>query len=523
MLNGHSAKTHLLTYMHPTIEVTQSTLVKQALHSLLSYCRLNCLFLLLTPFILGAETIDPLVRVVDLNIGESRQITLHDDSLATVKLLKLNEKRDSVRNAVRRAQVTVQINEKTVDLISSTYNLPTTIGGIQIDCPVTKGYVQNSSKANAWGLVKDARLRLWPLASPWIRPNTFIYPVKQKWFANDTQMANVPCYVNACDIPSSKNVYYHYGLDFGGSEGVIEVVAATDGLIVSVANNVLEGYEDTPTKPRYDVIYILDDRGWWYRYSHLSMISTPVIPGKRVKMGQRIGLIGKEGGSGGWSHLHFDITCRQPSGLWGIQNAYAFAWQVYQQQCHPEIIAVARPHHLIYTGEEVQLDASKSWSKAGAPIEYNWTFSDGSKAQGSKVTRVYQRAGEYSEVVKVVDAKGNFAYDFAIVYVIDRKFPERIPPTLHANYYPTFGLQSGDEVEFKVRSFKTQHSKEVWDFGDGSAPVETQSDGNAQQHNPEGYASTRHRYKQAGDYIVMVKRSNKHGYEAVGHLHVHID
>jgi len=71
--------------------------------------------------------------------------------------------------------------------------------------------------------------------------------------------------------------------------------------------------------------------------SHLSMIATPIMSGKRVTMGQPIGLIGKEGGSGGWSHLHFGISSRQPSGQWGTQNGYAFIWQVYPARglhCH---------------------------------------------------------------------------------------------------------------------------------------------------------------------------------------------
>jgi murein DD-endopeptidase MepM/ murein hydrolase activator NlpD len=477
----------------------------------------------LAPSTLVAAKIEPLVCVVDLDVGETHQVTLHDGTKATVTLLELTEKRDSVRNAVRRAQVKVKVNGQRASLVSSTYHLPTVIGGVQIDCPVTKGYIQNSSKANAWGLVKDARLRLWPSGSPWIRPGTFIYPVKQKWFASDTQMANVPCYVNACDIPGQKSIYYHYGLDFGGSEGMVEVIAATDGLVVSVRDHVLEGHKDSPIAPRYDVVCILDDRGWYYRYSHLQMIATPVIPGKRVKMGQLIGLIGKEGGSGGWSHLHFDIKCRQPSGMWGTQNGYAFIWQVYQQQYSPEIIAVARPHHLVYTDEIVQLDASKSWTKTDKIVGYEWTFCDGTKAKGNTVERVYERAGEYSEIVKVTDSAGNFTYDFAVVYVIDRKHPERVPLAIHANYYPTFGLRTNDEVVFKVRSFGTQHGEEVWDFGDGSTTVKVRSDGNANQHDPEGYALTRHRYGKAGDYIVTVRRSDEHGYEAVGHLHVRIN
>ena len=477
----------------------------------------------LAPSTLIAAIIEPLVRAVDLDVGETHQVTLHDGTRATVTLLELTEKRDSVRNAVRRAQVKVKVNGQWASLVSSTYHLPTAIGGVQIDCPITKGYIQNSSKANAWGLVKDARLRLWPAGSPWIRPGTFIYPVKQKWFASDTQMANVPCYVNACDIPGQKSIYYHYGLDFGGSEGMVEVVAATDGLVVSVRDHVLDDHKDSPIAPRYDVVCVLDDRGWYYRYSHLQMIATPVILGKRVKMGQRIGLIGKEGGSGGWSHLHFDIKCRQPSGKWGTQNGYAFIWQAYQQQYSPEIIAVARPHHLVYTDEIVQLDASKSWAKTDKIVQYEWTFCDGTRAKGDTVKRVYKRAGQYSEIVKVTDSAGNFSYDFAVVYVIDRNHPERVPPAIHANYYPTFGLRANDEVMFKVRSFGTQHGEEVWDFGDRSTTVMVHSDGNANQHNPEGYAITRHRYRKAGDYIVTVRRSDEHGYEAVGHLHVRIN
>ncbi len=471
-----------------------------------------------------AARIEPLVRVIDLNVGQTRSVTLHDGNKATVKLLGLEEHRDSVRNAVRRAVVKVEVNDRVVELVSSTYNLPGSIAGVQIDCPVTKGYIANSSKANAWGLAKDARLRLWPADSPWIRPETFVYPVRQKWFANDTQMGNVPCYVNACDSPAQKGIYYHYGLDFGGSEEMVDVVAATDGLVVSVAGKVLPGHEeDTPIAERYDVVYLMDDRGWYYRYSHLSAIATPVILGKRVKMGSRIGQIGKEGGSGGWSHLHFDIKCRQPSGMWGTQDAYAFAWQAYQQQYRPDIIAVARPHHLVYTGEKVLLDATKSWTSADRIEEYEWTFCNGSEAPGPQIERSYDRAGQYSEIVRVTDSAGKAAYDFAIVCVIDKEHPDRVPPAIHANYYPTRDIKAGDKVTFKVRSFATQHGSEVWDFGDDSEKVEVKSDGNASQHNPDGYAVTSHRYEKPGDYIVTVRRSNDLGYEAIAHLHVRVE
>ncbi|MHC4226117.1 MAG: PKD domain-containing protein, partial [Planctomycetota bacterium] len=192
--------------------------------------------ILLESEVLGASAkprLEPLVRVVDLNLGESATVNLCDGLRATVKLLDLKETRDDIRNAVRRAVATVEVNSKTVSLVSSTYRLPTTIAGVQIDCPITKGYLKNSSKENAWGLEKDVRLRLWPAGSPLVKPGTFVYPVKQRWFATDTQMANVPCFVDGGEVPANKNIYYHYGLDFGGAEGLIDVVAATDGLVVS--------------------------------------------------------------------------------------------------------------------------------------------------------------------------------------------------------------------------------------------------------------------------------------------------
>ena len=309
-----------------------------------------------------AATRTPLVRTVDLDVGERQEVVLCDGSRATVQLLDLDEQRDSVRQAVRRAVATVDVNGQRIELVAAMYHLPVTIAGVRIDCAVTKGYTEDSSKKNIWGLVKDARLRLWPADSPLIEPDTFSYPAKAKWFSSDTQMANEPVFVDGGEVPGRRATYYHYGLDFGGVEGMVDVVAATDGLVVSAADKTLPGYEDTPVAPRYDVVYLVDDRGWYYRYSHLQTIEPGIVPGTKVTRGQKIGVLGKEGGSGGWSHLHFDIQSRQPSGLWGTQEAYGFVWEAYQREYQPRIVAVARPHQLVWTGEPATLDGSKSWS-----------------------------------------------------------------------------------------------------------------------------------------------------------------
>src|SRR5437867_3538057 len=178
-------------------------------------------------------------------------------------------------------------------------------------------------------------------------------------------------------------------------------------------------------------------------------------PGAEVSLGQKVGVLGKEGGSGGWSHLHYDITSRQPSGLWGIQEGYAFLWEAYQREFTPKLIAVARPHHLVFTGDKVVLDGSKSWSASGKITRHDWTFTDGTKAGGATVERSYAQSGEYSEILKITDERGEVDYDFAVVLVIDKSTPDRLPPTINPDFAPTMNIRAGEPVTFKVRSFRT--------------------------------------------------------------------
>lgn len=467
----------------------------------------------------GSKTLDGTLRAVDLCLGEAVEVTLADQSVAKVKLLKLEEKTDSISKAVREAKVLVEVNGEQKWLTSANYNLPQTVGGAQIDCAITRGYNANSG-SDAWGLEKDARLRLWPKDSPWIEPGTFAYPLKQRWFATSTQFSNEPTYVDGGDTPGRKKIYYHDDLDFGGCEGLTEVIAATDGLVVSVAEKTQPGYSLTPVRPRYDVVYLLDARGWYYRYSHLHTIDPAITLGARVKMGQRIGILGKEGASGGWTHLHFGIVSRQPSGKWGAQEAYAFAWEAYQRENKPAIIAVARPHHFIRAGETITLDAAKSWSSSTIQ-NYRWTFTDGQTASGAKIERTYAKPGAYSEILQVTDAAGNTSYDFAIVHVMGSD-DKMLPPTIHPAFWPTTGIKPGTEVTFKVRTFRAKGG-ETWDFGDGTPPVSVKSDGNAKALAKDGYAVTQHSFSKPGDHIVKVEHTNERGETATGHLWVRVE
>lgn len=464
----------------------------------------------------------PLVRTADLNVGESQEIQLHDGKKAVVKLIDLKETRDDLRNAVRIAEVTVEVNGRKATLVSGNYRLPVTVAGVRIDCPVTKGFREGTSTGNVWGLDKDARLRVWPEGSPLMNPGTFRYPAKQRWFASGTQMANEPVHVDGGEVPANKRIYYHYGLDIGGAEGLVEVVAATDGEVVSSGKEAIADFAATPVQPRYDVVYLRDARGWYYRYSHLHTIDPAIKVGATVKMGQRVGMLGKEGGSGGWSHLHFDITAKQPSGKWGIVEGYAFLLEAYLEEHKPQLLAVARPHQLAKVGDKVVLDASRSWAADAGKKKFDWTFTDGKSATGERVERSYDKPGVYSEVLKFTDASGRVDYDFAVVNVLDKDHPDRLPPSIHAAYSPTFGLKAGDNITFFVRTFRTVEGKETWDFGDGSPKVEVRSDGNIVPLAKDGYARTVHRYEKAGHYLVRVERTNGRGETAVARLHVRV-
>jgi len=492
--------------------------------------------------------LEPLLRVVDLRVGQQATVELCDGSKARVKLLDLVEKRDSLRNAVRQGVVTVEVNGQKVTFISATYHLPITLGDVQIDCALTEGCLENGDH---WGLDADARFRLWPAGSPWIRPGTFTYPVNQKWFASGTLMANE---IGDDERPADKSIYYHWGLDMGGAEKLVSVVAATDGVVVSARGEVLPpGGLPSPVHPRYDVVYVRDGRGWYYRYSHLDSIDASIQPGVRVKQGDKIGVLGKEGASGGWSHLHFDIVTPQPSGRWGICEGYAFLWQAYHEEHPTPLEAVARPHQLVWTDEPVTLDGTRSWCAKGKEhiARYEWMLTDGGRkgrsssggtagrvlrtkelrpsfvatARGPTVERRYARAGTYHEILKITDDEGHVDYDFTLIQVVDRDAPDQQAPRVHAAYWPTFGIKPGDEVTFKVRSFRIEPDEghETWDFGDGSPAITTQSPGNADAHDPNGYAITTHRYERPGDYIVSVHRLNRRDEIGMDHLHVRVE
>jgi hypothetical protein len=459
--------------------------------------------------------------VAELDLGESQDVVLSNGETVKLRLLQVEVHRDSLRNAIRTARVKVSVDGEEITITSGNYNLPVTVGKVQIDCPVIKDY-STTSRRNIWALEKDARFRLWPEGSPFITPGTFTYPVKQEWLASMSQTGNEPTYVDWGENLANKNIYYHEGHDIGGAEGMDEIVSATDGLVVSSFGETMEGFDDFPGDIRTDVVYILNDLGWYIRYSHLDSTDPDIQPGTRVKLGQKIGIMGKQGGSGGWVHLHFGMSHKETSTAdWGIEDAYPYVWEAYVKQYDPALMAVARPHHLLWTGQEAVLDGSKSRSYAADIVAYEWTFCDGTTAEGAVQRKTYDKPGEYSEILKVTDSEGNIDYDFTVIQVYERGTTEQTIPAIQPAYHPSLDIKPGDPVTFLVRTFNTDVGNEVWDFGDGSPPVTVKSETVDRQNYIKGkFAETIHSYSVPGQYLVSVKRSDASGREAIAHLHV---
>src|SRR5690606_29349542 len=83
------------------------------------------------------KPLKPLLRTVDLDVGEAVQVELHDGSKAEVELLRVEPVVDPVFDAVREVKVHIKINGEEKTVYSGNYRLPVTVGGVQVDCPVT--------------------------------------------------------------------------------------------------------------------------------------------------------------------------------------------------------------------------------------------------------------------------------------------------------------------------------------------------------------------------------------------------
>ena len=476
-------------------------------------------------------------HVFDLTVGDSAEVHLVDGSTRRLTLVGVHEPRGKARGLIRFPKVSVDIDGERVEVPAALYHTPQTTGGLRIACSVTRGIVEAVGRhRNVYAMDKDARLRCWPVDGPLFDETPLVYPAKQVWFASMTQMANERCYTDGGELPaldpSKDYVYHHYGLDLGGLDKAVPVVAPRSGTLVCRGEDAVADYDDEAAgQRRYDRVTIRDDTGWYFRYSHLDMIDPGLELGQPVEAGDFLGFLGKEGSSGGWSHLHFSIASPQPSGRYGEVEGYPFLVEAYLHENPGALLPCARPHRVGIVGEPIELDGSRSICDGGEIVAYRWSLQNGESVDGVKATVSYPEEGMYSEMLTVADGQNRTAIDFCVVQILPQDGdPARTPPAMHLASYPTEGVRPGQPIAFKVRTFfkgkfeENNAGEEKWDFGDGTtATTCSSSPGRGSACADADYAERWHAYDRPGRYIVTVRRTGKNGLTATAQIVVQVD
>ena len=334
----------------------------------------------------------PRFRAVDLDLGESQQVDLGDGIKAEVKLLAVEEIRDTIRDAVRRAVVKVEVNGQAIELISATYHLPQTVAGVQVDCPITRGYLTNT----------DSR----PLGPDEGRANTSLAGRIALDRAGYVRLSGSPAMVRQRDPDGQRADVRRW---YRGAGATKDLLPRRPGYRRGRGVGRRDRRDRRPGRIRRN-----DERCPVMKTapsirvttsSTCSMIEAGTTAtaissrstrrssrASRSRWARRLGYSARKGAAaaGRTSTSRSSAASRRAVGE--RRRAMRSSGKPTCASRQPAVIAVARPHHLVQPGEKVTLDGARSWSRSGTIARYDWTFSDGSTASGPRVERVYDAA-----------------------------------------------------------------------------------------------------------------------------------
>ena len=91
-----------------------------------------------------SEEYHRLNTVVELNIGDTKDVELINGETVQVSLLDMSIERDSLRGAIRAASVDVRVDGEVITIGSGNHTLPVTTGRVKIDCPAVKEFATSN-------------------------------------------------------------------------------------------------------------------------------------------------------------------------------------------------------------------------------------------------------------------------------------------------------------------------------------------------------------------------------------------
>ena len=358
--------------------------------------------------------------------------------------------------------------------------MPTKFSGVRIQADTT----------SAWhSLPKRVQFSIWDAHDPIVHTERFGFPLEDyALFSHGMQGYNEVVHLGWKDGCPGGVVFYHdYGIDFAGYEGRQHIISCTDGTVIHLS-----------TKRDHTFVVIQDDDGFIWDYGHLDSMAPGVNRGAPIKRGQKIGILGKTGPSGNFSHLHLG-TYLSKSDLDADRrnrrlNLYPWAVAAYAKQSHTTLYAVARPHQTVSTGERVTLDASRSISFGPEIVSYQWILPDGQTIDSVKAETTFDKPGIYIASLWVEDKQGGKDVDFCTVKVFTASTPESSIPTIFMTQFPTRDIRIDQPVFFRLWLQGVENKPIEIDFGDGTVI-----------HNYVSYTEIQHKFKSPGIHIVTAR------------------
>lgn len=420
-------------------------------------------------------------KLFALNHQETYSFTLNDGSVRTIRLIEVKDFRDSVVHMMRRAEVDVEIDGELVHLSCAPYIMPTEVKGLRIQADTTSGWRH---------MEKRVEFSVWDAQDPIVDTDRLAFPLKDyRLFSHGMQAYNEVVHLGEVDgNPNGYVVYHDYGVDMAGYEGREEVVSCTDGKVIK------DWYPDG----RLCSICIQDPEGLIWDYVHFDSVESDARVGDTVKKGETIGILGKTGPSGNFSHLHLGayLSMADLEKDWRVTRLNLYPWLVtaYASQItKPEVIAIAQPHQIVLAGEEVEFDGSNSLAFGTKITSYQWVFHDGQKVSGPKATKQFDKAGTYSAGLKVTDDAGYGDVDFCTIKVYEPPVTQTDGlPALFMTFTPTLDITTGKTVRFRIWLQGADEETPISiDFGDG-----------VRLEHYRSYTEKTHQYRRAGIYVV---------------------
>jgi hypothetical protein len=357
--------------------------------------------------------------------------------------------------------------------------MPTEFEGIRIQADTTSAWLS---------IPKRVQFSVWDASEPVVNTDRFGFPIHNYLlFSHGTQSYNEVVHLGRGDgCPDGAVFYHNYGIDFAGYEGREEIISCTDGTVIRLSLN-----------RDFMFVVILDDDGLIWEYGHLDSVLPEVKMGSRIEKGRKIGVLGKTGPSGNFSHLHLGNYLSEADldsdGSNRRLNLYPWLIAAYEQQYHRALYAVARPHQTISTGEKVLFDGSNSLSFGAKIVSYKWILPDGQIVDGITARKSFDKPGVYIAELWITDEDGRKDVDFCKVMVFTASAPEGSIPTIFMTHYPTNNIAVSQPVFFRFWLQGAQGKPVKVDFGDGTVVDDYVS-----------YSEIRHRFESPGIHVITM-------------------